>query len=128
MLNMTLEGGLTYANPEMLYEIWWRSELHPFSQTIERALSQRLLPAGNWVKFDPAEVLAPTWPNQVSSVVELHKEGIMTVDEARARLGLRPLAEGEMTDELLTPPTASGSPAQPAPAVVQELRPTAVIA
>lgn len=125
MLNLELQGGLTYQNPETLFEVWWRSELRPVAGRIQRALSANMLPRGSWVEFDARAVLAPAFQGQVATWLELLKGGVVTVDEVRAAiLHLPSLAEGEAIDELTEPPTASASPAdQPPAAVVQELRP-----
>lgn len=127
MLNMPLEGGLTYQNPETLFEVWWRTELRPTAGRMQRALSANMLPRGQWVEFEPRAVLAPTFKDQVSSWLELVKEGIVTPDEMRAAvLHLPSLTLGEAIDDLAEPPTAAATPAQadalPA-ANVQELRP-----
>jgi HK97 family phage portal protein len=129
MLNLELTGGLTYQNPETLFEVWWRSELRPVAGRVQRALSQNMLPRGSWVEFDARAVLAPTFQGQVATWTQLVKEGIVTRNEMRAAiLHLPPLEQGEALDELTEPPTAAASPADDGPtAVVQELRPTAVV-
>jgi HK97 family phage portal protein len=125
MLNLELSGGLTYQNPETLFEVWWRSELRPAAGRIQRALSANMLPRGSWVEFDARAVLAPTFQGQVATWTQLVKEGIVTKNEMRAAiLHLPPLEQGEALDELTEPPTAAASPADEGPsAVVQELRP-----
>src|SRR5262249_27979038 len=133
MLNMPLEGGLTYQSPEMLFEVWWRVELRPAAQRIARALSANMLPAGNYVEFDARAVLAPTFQNQVSAWLDLKKEGVVSADEVRAAiLHLPPLQQGEALQDLTEPPSAGASPAQQPPtpeeATVEELRPWAVVA
>jgi HK97 family phage portal protein len=129
MLNLELAGGLTYQNPETLFEVWWRSELRPAAGRIQRALSANMLPRGSWVEFDARAVLAPTFQGQVATWIQLVKEGIVTKNEMRAAiLHLPPGEAGEALDELTEPPTASASPADQGPgAVVQELRPAAVV-
>jgi phage portal protein BeeE len=59
MLNLPLEGGLTYQNPAMLGEMWWRFELRPTAKRIADALTAQMLPAGNWVWFDAADTFLP---------------------------------------------------------------------
>jgi HK97 family phage portal protein len=129
MMNMPLRGGLTYQNPETLFEVWWRTELRPASSKISRALSANMLPRGSWVEFDARAVLAPTFPNQVTAWLELQKEGVVTADEVRAAvLHLPPLAQGESITELTEPPIADASPADQQPtATVQELRPSMTV-
>jgi HK97 family phage portal protein len=130
MLNMPLQGGLTYQNPETLFEVWWRSELRPAAGRIQRALSAQMLPRGSWVEYDARAALAPTFAGQVQAWTDLLTNGVVTIDEVRAAiLHLPPLAQGEALDELEEPPSASASPADSLPsAVVQELRPGGVIA
>lgn len=125
MLNMPLEGGLTYQNPETLFEVWWRTELRPAAGRIQRALSAQMLPRGSWVEYDARAILAPTFKDQVSSWLALVEQGVVTKDEMRAAiLHLPPLAQGEAIAELEEPPSAAASPAdQPPSAVIQELRP-----
>jgi HK97 family phage portal protein len=127
MLNLPLEGGLTYQNPETLFETWWREELKPASDRIAHALSANMLPAGARVEFEARATLAPTFQNQVTSWLDLLKEGVVSIDEVRAAiLHLPPSTEGEALDELSTPPSAGASPAQRPPATVAELRPAVV--
>ena len=45
MLNMGVEGGLTYQNPAALGEMWWRFELRPTATRIANAFSAQMLPA-----------------------------------------------------------------------------------
>ena len=49
ILNMALQGGLTYQNPAALGEMWWRFELRPTATNIAQAFSEQLLPTGQWV-------------------------------------------------------------------------------
>jgi HK97 family phage portal protein len=59
LLNLPLEGGLTYQSPEQLEESWYRFELRPTALRLSRALTANMLPRGNQVAFDMAEALAP---------------------------------------------------------------------
>lgn len=129
MLNLELTGGLTYQNPETLFEVWWRSELRPLAGRIQRALSANMLPRGSWVEFDARAVLAPTFQGQVATWIQLVKEGIVTRNEFRAAiLHLPPTEQGEALEDLTEPPTAAASPADEGPtAVVQELRPSSAV-
>lgn len=127
MINMPLEGGLTYQNPETLFEVWWRTELRPMALRFTRALSANMLPRGSFVESDARAVLAPTFKDLVDAWVTMQKEGIVTTDEVRAAiLHLPPIADdqGEALAELTTPPTASASPTQQDSASVIALRPT----
>jgi HK97 family phage portal protein len=112
MLNLELQGGLTYQNPETLFEVWWRSELRPVAGRVQRALSANMLPRGSWVEFDARAVLAPAFQGQVTTWLELLKQNVVTIDEVRAAiLHLPPKEEGEALNELTEPPTAAASPA-----------------
>lgn len=59
LINLPLEGGLTYQNPEKLGEFWWRFELRPTAKRIADALTAQLLPRGNFVVFDAADTFLP---------------------------------------------------------------------
>ena len=59
LLNMALQGGLTYQNPAALGEMWWRFELRPTATRIANALTAQMLPRGQWVSFDAADTFAP---------------------------------------------------------------------
>jgi len=58
LLNMALQGGLTYQNPAALGEMWWRFELRPTATRIANALTAQMLPRGQWVSFDAADTFA----------------------------------------------------------------------
>jgi phage portal protein BeeE len=58
LLNMALQGGLTYQNPAALGEMWWRFELRPTATRIANALTAQMLPRGQWVTFDAADTFA----------------------------------------------------------------------
>ena len=51
ILNMALQGGLTYQNPAALGEMWWRFELRPTATRIANAFSAQMLPRGQWVQL-----------------------------------------------------------------------------
>jgi len=59
LLNMALQGGLTYQNPAALGEMWWRFELRPTATRIVNAFSAQMLPRGQWTTFDAADTFAP---------------------------------------------------------------------
>jgi HK97 family phage portal protein len=129
MLNVPLSGGLTYQNPEILFDYWWRAELKPAAKKISDALTAQMLPRGSSVRFDARESLEP-------GLSELHKvwfealgSNAVTSDEyRRAVLGLGPLGDEGAVDELLEPSTAGASPADDrVPATVVTLRPTGVV-
>jgi hypothetical protein len=58
LLNMALQGGLTYQNPAALGEMWWRFELRTIATRIANAFSAQMLPRGQWVSVDAADTFA----------------------------------------------------------------------
>lgn len=67
LLNMTVGGSrgnssLTYQNPGMLGEMWWRFELRPTAKAIADALSAQALPSGQWVWFDATDTFLQIEP------------------------------------------------------------------
>lgn len=59
LLNMSLQGGLTYQNPAALGEMWWRFELRTTATRIANAFSAQMLPRGQWVSVDAADTFLP---------------------------------------------------------------------
>lgn len=129
MLNLPLVGGLTYQNPEILFDYWWRAELRPTAKRISDALTAQMLPRGSSVRFDARESLEPGLKDLHSVWFEALQQGAVTDDEyRRAVLQLAPMSEGEAAiDELLEPNTAGASPADQPSAEVVTLRPTGVV-
>jgi HK97 family phage portal protein len=120
MINVPLEGGLTYQSPAMLFEVWWRTELRPMSKVLADALTANMLPRGSWVEFDARDLLAPTFNELVTAWKDILEFGGGTVEEFRASvLRLPPQSEEEAVKDQLVPPTA----ATPANANVTTLRP-----
>jgi len=58
VLNMALQGGLTYQNPVALMSVWWLTELRPTATRIMDALSAQMLPRGSWVSVDASDILS----------------------------------------------------------------------
>jgi hypothetical protein len=56
ILNMALQGGLTYQNPLALMQMWWLTELRTTSKRIMDALTAQTLPRGQWVAQDATDV------------------------------------------------------------------------
>jgi len=124
LLNLPLVGGLTYQNPEMLVDQWWRVELRPAARRIADALSTNMLPRGSWVEFESREMLAPSFKDQVDAWLALLKEQAVTVDEVRAAvLRLGSIDSDDALEELTVPTMAAASPADAPSATVQQLRP-----
>lgn len=59
LLNMALQGGLTYQNPGALGEMWWRFELRNVATRVANALSARCLPRGKFVTVRAEDTFAP---------------------------------------------------------------------
>jgi hypothetical protein len=55
-LNMAMQGGLTYQNPEALFRMWWLTELRPTAKRIVDAFSAQMLPRGQWVSVDASDI------------------------------------------------------------------------
>ena len=56
ILNMALQGGLTYQNPIALMQMWWLTELRTTSKRIMDAFSAQMLPRGQWVTQDATDI------------------------------------------------------------------------
>lgn len=110
LLNMDQAGGLNYTNPEMLFDMWWKSELMPRASGIGNALST-WLPRGAWVEFDPSVLLAPDIAAKQSVWSKAFADGAVSLDEYRAAVfDLPPLEEGDAT-ELIDEPHGAGASA-----------------
>jgi phage portal protein BeeE len=87
LLNMALQGGLTYQNPAALGEMWWRFELRPTATRIANAFSAQMLPRGQWVSFDAADTFA-----QITDLSDDDDEQLSQVAKASPAQQLRPVA------------------------------------
>lgn len=56
ILNMALQGGLTYQNPLALMQMWWLTELRTTSKRIMDAFTAQMLPRGQWVAQDATDI------------------------------------------------------------------------
>jgi hypothetical protein len=56
ILNMALQGGLTYQNPVALMQMWWLTRLRTRAKRIVDAFSAQLLPRGQWVSVDASDI------------------------------------------------------------------------
>ena len=127
ILNLSLEGGLTYQTPILALEQWWRQELKPTSYRIAAALSGMLLPKGQYVEFDAREFLAPGFKEYGELVTLWLEKGLVTLEEARAMLfNVHPDAAADAIEGFVTPGSAGASPALNPSSVVQ-LRPTQAV-
>lgn len=71
LLNMALQGGLTYQNPAALGEMWWRFELRPTVTRIVNAFSAQMLPRGQWVWSDARDTFLPLDPSSTEDDPQL---------------------------------------------------------
>jgi hypothetical protein len=126
LVNMSVEGGgLNYQTPVLLLEQWWRTELVTTCERVAQALSSQMLPAGQYVRFDPYKFLAPSWKDLVDGWVAIVGAGLASAEEFRTVvLGLPPEQQADALAALSTPPSAGASPAQQQAASVVALRPT----
>jgi phage portal protein BeeE len=58
ILNMALQGGLTYQNPLALMQMWWLTRLRTRSKRIMDAFTSQMLPRGQWVAQDASDITA----------------------------------------------------------------------
>ena len=108
LLNIALEGGLVYQNPQQLADLWFRTELLPASVKLARALS-RWLPRGHWVEFDSGQALRPDLKTMIEVATAAIAAEILTPTEARAWVfDLPPLPAGEAAEEIFEEEGAHG--------------------
>src|SRR5678815_4875360 len=81
LINMPIEGGLNYQTPVLLLEQWWRTELRTTASRVSSALSSVMLPAGQYVEFDPYKFVAPAWKDLVDGWTALVEKGLATVEQ-----------------------------------------------
>ncbi len=63
ILNMSLQGGLTYQNPMALMQMWWLTELRTVATQIGNAFSAQMLPKGQWISFDASDITTELGPD-----------------------------------------------------------------
>ena len=120
LLNVPVEGGLTYQNPAMLADLWWRTELMPTAVKVQRALS-RWLPRGHWVEFDPSQTLRPDLATMTATWSKLLADQVVTADEYRAAvLDLPPLVPPEDEAQEIYEEAGAHGPPGPAPLAAVE--------
>lgn len=96
LLNVPVEGGLTYQNPAALFDFWWRSELRVTAHKFERAMSARMMPRGKSVRLDPGTLLLPDFVAYAAAMAKGREMGDVSADEYRTRVfGLPPLPNGQ---------------------------------
>ncbi len=109
LLNMTVGGGrgnssLTYQNPAMLGEMWWRFELRPTAKRIADAFTAQALPSGQWVWFDAEDTVVQIQPQNTAQAA-----GPLASIEDDAQGAEQP---PPVDPQAAPPPTAKASPAQ----------------
>ena len=113
LLNVAVAGGMTYQNPAMLADLWWRTELMPCAAKVAAALS-RWLPRGNWVEFDPSQILRPDLQTMASTWSTLLADGVVDEDEYRAAVLDLPARErGSEAEEIYEEQGAHGPEPEP---------------
>lgn len=88
ILNMSLQGGLTYQNPAALGEMWWRFELRTTATRIANAFSAQMLPRGQWVSFDAADTFAAL--TEISDDNDEQASQVANASPAQQPTGLQP--------------------------------------
>lgn len=72
LLNMALQGGLTYQNPLALMQMWWLTELRTTAKRVMDAFTAQALPRGQWVSVDASDItteqITPANDEQLSQV------------------------------------------------------------
>lgn len=58
ILNMAMQGGLTYQNPVALMQMWWLTRLRTRAKRIVDAFTAQMLPRGQWVSVDASDITA----------------------------------------------------------------------
>jgi len=56
ILNMAMQGGLTYQNPTALMQMWWLTRLRTRAKRIVDAFTAQMLPRGQWVSVDASDI------------------------------------------------------------------------
>jgi len=93
LLNMALQGGLTYQNPAALGEMWWRFELRNMATKIANALSAQMLPRGQYVAFRAEDTFAALTPQ---SSLDDEQQAIETPPPASAQASPTQQASGRL--------------------------------
>ncbi len=110
LINMTVGGGrgnsaLTYQNPAMVGEQWWRYELRPTAKMFADALTAQALPSGQWVWFDAEDTVLPIDPQNSAQAA-----GPFAVEEDDPQAAS--LAQDAQSLQAQQPAVAAASPAQ----------------
>ena len=118
LLNMSVGGSrgnssLTYQNPGMLGEMWWRFELRPTAKMIADALTTQALPAGQWVWFDATDTflqIEPQNPSQVGLPVAQSEDDPQEAAVVEDTVTAQPLQSAQPAAAAASPAQKSGAP------------------
>ncbi len=108
-IGISMGDSSTYANVAQYYARL-KADLMPWIETYEQTLSA-LLPAGQSVQLDFSELQRPTPAEQYAALKTAVDAGLLTIDEARAILGLPPLPEPVIPPQFQQPPDPNAPPA-----------------
>ena len=89
ILNMALQGGLTYQNPIALMQMWWLTELRTTSKRIMDAFTAQMLPRGQWVSQDASDISVEATADSADDDEQAAKSQVANASPAQQT---RPLA------------------------------------
>ncbi len=112
LINMSVGGGrgnssLTYQNPAMLGEMWWRFELRPTAKIIADALTGQALPSGQWVWFEASDTFLPIDPQNTAEAA-----GPFAITEDDTQASAVAQDTPAQSPQAQQPAVAAASPAQ----------------
>jgi len=92
ILNMALQGGLTYQNPLALMQMWWLTELRTTAKRIVDAFTAQMLPRGQWVSVDASDITSELGPDSSSDDPQLSQ--VANASPAQQPAGLTAIGGG----------------------------------
>lgn len=98
----------TYRSPGIMFIVMLRVSLEPVLAELEGVWGERLLPYGSAARFDRLKLTRDDMASMISMFVQAIREGLVTVDEARAYMGLAPFGTPESTTPRI--PAAEADP------------------
>lgn len=101
LLNMAIRFGMTYQNPGMLGEMWWRFELRPTAKIFADAFTAQALPTGQWVWLDAKDTFLALDTDSEKDDPQAENELVDMTDD-----------DSLPTQQQLPPAVAKASPAQ----------------
>jgi HK97 family phage portal protein len=108
LLNMAIRWGMTYQNPGMLGEMWWRFELRPSAKELADALTAQALPAGQWCWFDATDTFLQIEPQNTAQ----EASPVATEEDDPQAAAVEQDASTAAPSQAEAPAVASASPAQ----------------